>query len=471
MSFFVTLKERAQQIDSLLCINLDPQSANLENPTAQAALEYCQEIVAATSDLALAFKPNSAYFIQLGGKGIDALHTLTTSIPDNIPVILDGKRGDVGSAAVAYARAAFETIGGQAVTWNPYFGYDAILPFIENSDHGIFMIVKTANPGAADLQEMPLISGKPVYEHLAAISRTWNQDKNIGLMVSAADLSALRSVRKASPSAWLLTPDIATSGRKLETALQSGLRPDGFGMLVPIACGTLSPEEFRETAKAIKEEVNQARHTKIAAPPEVDYYQYTQLAQDLFTHGCVQFGDFTIEDGIQSPIFIDLRILTSIPRLLTHVASAYVPFLESLTFDLIAAIPYSGFPIGTAISIQGNWPLIYPRKEILPGDDKVRVEGVFHPGDRAVLIDDLTTTGNTKFESIKTLTKEQITVQDIVVLIDRESGGNQKLVNAGYRLHAIFTLTKLSEMLLGEGLITTEQVQAVLNFIEQTAKP
>ncbi|MFN2146629.1 MAG: orotate phosphoribosyltransferase, partial [Anaerolineales bacterium] len=157
------------------------------------------------------------------------------------------------------------------------------------------------------------------------------------------------------------------------------------------------------------------------------------------------------------------------PRLLFQVASAYLPFLESLTFDRLAVIPYTGLPIGTAVGLQGNYPVIYPRKEPRPGEPQAAIEGIFNPGERAAVIDDMTTTGITKFAIIEHLRQQKVEVEDILVLIDRESGANQKLVNAGYRLHAVFTLTQLCSILKDQSHITQEQADAVAKFIQQTA--
>ena len=161
-------------------------------------------------------------------------------------------------------------------------------------------------------------------------------------------------------------------------------------------------------------------------------------------------------------------MLASHPTLLFKVASAYYLILESLTFDRMAAIPYTAIPIGTAVSLQGKWPLIYPRKELKEYGTKAKIEGEYQSGERIVVLDDLTTTGISKFEIIETLTLEGLQVEDIVVLIDRESGANEKLVNAGLRLHAVFTLTKLVSILGEQGLITADQEQTVENFIQDS---
>ena len=468
MSFFSSLEKRARQINSLLCIGLDPHIHDLPEPTAQAALDFCTRLVQATQDLALVFKPNIAFFEALGSQGYQALQSLIASIPPEVPVLLDAKRGDIASTADAYAHAAFDILGAHAITLNPYLGFDSITPFIKDPDRGAFLVCKTSNPGSSDIQDIPLVSGKPVYEHLASLARTWNSLDNIGLVVGATHPPALKRVRKAAPSIWILAPGIGAQGGELEDALRAGLRPDGLGMVIPISRGISRAQNPRQAAESFVNQINSLRKNWGQTAHRFDPYQHRDIAKALFEAGCIKFGDYTLKSGVQSPIYIDLRILASHPTLLFKVASAYYLILESLTFDRLGAIPYTAIPIGTAVSLQGKWPLIYPRKEVKQYGTMAKIEGQYHSGERVVVLDDLTTTGSSKFEIIETLTQEGLHVEDIVVLIDRESGANEKLINAGFRLHAVFTLSNLVALLHAQGLVTVEQRQAVEQFIHQS---
>lgn len=470
MSFFTNLEERARKINSLLCIGLDPHIQDLPEPTAKAALQFCQNLVNATQDLALCYKPNIAFFEALGIEGMQALMELIESIPDNIPVILDAKRGDIASTADAYAYAAFEVYKANAITLNPYLGFDSITPFIKDARNGAFLLCKTSNPGADDLQDIPLVSGMPVYEYLATLAKTWNTQNNIGLVVGATQPEALQKVREASPTLWILAPGLGTQGGDMLSALQAGLRVDGLGMIFPVSRGISRAEDPRKTAEQYVAQINQYRETFIANPQSIDRFHHMALAKALFEAGCIQFGDFTLKSGIKSPIYIDLRRLVSHPKLLFKISRAYYLILESLTFDRIAAIPYSGLPIATAVSLQGKWPMIYPRKKTKDNGTKVPIEGVYNPMDRIAVIDDLTTTGSSKFEVIEKLISEKMHVEDIVVLIDRESGADEELAAAGFRLHAVYSLSSLTDALFQQNLITGEQKQAVSDFIQESAK-
>ena len=184
--------------------------------------------------------------------------------------------------------------------------------------------------------------------------------------------------------------------------------------------------------------------------------------------GVLRFGDFTLKSGISSPIYIDLRRLIGFPELLVRVGNAFSQVLRSLQFDHLAALPYAGLPIGTAVSLAGDWSMVYPRKETKSYGTHAEVEGVFTAGQRVVLIDDLATTGGSKFEAIEKLNAVGLTVKDVVVLIDRESGASEDLSKSGYQLHAIFTLTELIQDWHAEGLITQDQVEKIGKFLQET---
>lgn len=167
------------------------------------------------------------------------------------------------------------------------------------------------------------------------------------------------------------------------------------------------------------------------------------LAQTLFDIGAIQFGDFVLHSGQRSPVYLDLRLLVSFPAALRQVAQAYTQILQTLSFDLLAAYPYAALPIGTAIALEMNAPLIYPRKEQKAYGTGKRIEGQWQPGQRAVLIEDLITSGASILQAIETLHAAGLLVRDVVVLIDREQGGRAALQARGYQLHAVMTLTQV----------------------------
>jgi len=455
MGFFLSLEKRINAVESLLCIGLDPHPDDLNQFTAESARTFCLRLIQETSDFAAAFKPNAAFFEALGPEGIAALRDIITAVPDGIPVILDAKRGDISSTARAYAQAAFDTIGADAVTINPYLGKDAVDPFISDPEKGVFLLCKTSNPGAADLQDLLLtfnrwlgsgsVNSYPfsvtLYEYVAQLAQNWNTNNNLGLVVGATQPKSLARVRAAAPDLWILAPGVGAQGGDLRAALQAGLRADGLGMLIPVSRGISRAENSRQVAKKLREEINLQRSN--LQPSIFTTNPISQLADGLLEAGCIQFGRFTLRSGIESPIYIDLRRLVGYPQLLSLVADAYIQILYQLKFDHLAALPYAALPIASAVSLQGGWTMIYPRKELKSYGTKAQIEGVYKPGEKAVVLDDLISTGGSKFDGIEKLESAGLRVEDVVVLIDRSSDSGGELVHRGYKLHSVVTISKL----------------------------
>jgi len=475
-SFFSLLDERARGTGSLLCIGLDPHPADLPQPTAQAALDFCRRLIDATSGLALAYKPNAAFFEAFGAPGWSALREVIAAVPPGVPVILDVKRGDIASTAEAYARAAFDTLGAHAITLSPYLGRDSLEPWLADPLHGAFLLCKTSNPGSADLQDLPLAAGDVpllLYEKVALLASQWNQRGNLGLVVGATHPEALARVRALAPGLWFLVPGVGAQGGDLPAALQAGLREDGLGMLIPVSRAISRATNTREAALRLNESIAgsaSARHTPTPATQSASRPPFSlDLARALLAEGCVRFGQFTLKSGQVSPIYLDLRLLVSRPALLARVAAAYRALLPSLSFDRLAAIPYAALPIAVALSLQTGLPMLYPRKEAKAYGTRAEIEGEFNPGETALLIDDLATTGGSKFEALEKLTQAGLVVRDVLVLIDRQSGAAESLAQAGLRLHAVFTLHGLLDFWETERLITHAQAAAVREFLRQPA--
>jgi uridine monophosphate synthetase len=190
------------------------------------------------------------------------------------------------------------------------------------------------------------------------------------------------------------------------------------------------------------------------------------LSTRLFEAGCIQFGTFTLKSGLTSPIYLDLRLLVSHPPLLREVARAMANTARELMFERIAAVPYAGLPIGVALALEMNWPLIYPRREVKEHGTRRAIEGYFQPGETALVVDDLITRGDSKLEAIAPLEAADLTVRDVLVLIDREQGGAEDLARRGYRLHAILRLSELLDALRESARITPDQHAQVLRYLE-----
>ena len=268
-SFFTFLERRVDDCSSLLCVGLDPHISDIKKPTAASALDFCLNLVKQTAPYAAAFKPNAAFFEVFGADGwtalkqvIEAIQAESNRLGSMIPVILDAKRGDIASTAEAYAKSAFETLGANCITLSPYLGKDSIDPFIQNSEKGVFLLCKTSNPGSGDLQDIVLSDGDLLYEHVAKLAQTWNTKNNIGLVVGATHVDAMKRVRAAAPDLWFLAPGVGAQSGELASAMKAGLRKDGKGILIPISRGIsraenpgLAAAEFRDQILSIKREM------------------------------------------------------------------------------------------------------------------------------------------------------------------------------------------------------------------------
>lgn len=229
MTFLEKLLAAERQNHSLLCVGLDPEPARLPEglralPTEKAVVQFCRAIIEATAPYASVFKPNLAFFEVLGPEGMIALQEVVRAIPAHIPVIADAKRGDIGNTASRYAAAIFETYGCDAVTVNPYLGYDAVAPFLAYRERGVILLCRTSNPSARDFQDLSVQDDngqlRPLYEVVAGRVQNWNDEAgNCSLVVGATYPQELRAIRAICPDLPILVPGIGAQGGDLETSV------------------------------------------------------------------------------------------------------------------------------------------------------------------------------------------------------------------------------------------------------------
>ena len=276
MGFIHKLRARWQQADSLVCVGLDPDPAKFPDAFVDdenALFSFCRDIVDATAPYACAFKPQIAYFAAHNG-GEAALQRLVAHIngahPD-VPVILDAKRGDIGSTAAQYAVEAFERYGADAVTLNPYMGRDSADPFLQYNDRGCVFLCHTSNPGARDFQELTVPDGsgggEPLYQRIArTIAGEWNADGNCALVVGATFPEELKVIRGIVGDMPLLIPGIGAQGGDIEAVVRNGRTADGTGLVINSSRGILYAssgagyaEAAADAARDLRDAINRFR--------------------------------------------------------------------------------------------------------------------------------------------------------------------------------------------------------------------
>jgi len=192
-----------------------------------------------------------------------------------------------------------------------------------------------------------------------------------------------------------------------------------------------------------------------------------ELYAKLFDIGCIKFGEFKLKSGIMSPVYVDFRILVSHPDALKMVAEKMVEMVRPLEFDRIAGLPYAGLPIAVAMSLEGNLPMIYPRKEVKDYGTGKSIEGEYEQGERVLIVDDVITDGGAKIEAIQPLAWAGLEVKDVAVILDREQGGAEILAGMGYKLHALMTLSQALDSLVRQGRVFEEMRDNVRTFIAE----
>jgi len=481
-NFFDKLTRAAERNQSLLCVGLDPipeqipeQHRHPQGDVIAGILAWNKAVIEQTADQVCAYKPNIAFYEALGLPGLSLLRQTLALIPSEIPVLLDAKRGDMGPTAAAYARACFDDLGVDAVTLSPYLGHDSVDPFAKYEGKGLFVLCHTSNPSAGEFQELEIndwrtldrAPNQPLYLRVAQVATRWSP--NVGLVVGATYPEAIAAVRQAAPQAWFLVPGIGAQGGDLEATLAAGLRADGLGVVINASRGICLAADPRAAAQELRRAIEQARAQRFQPAtvnaPSGPNKALQSLITELADLQAVKFGSFTLASGMQSPIYIDLRLLVSKPALLARAATEYANILNGLPCDRIAGVPYAALPIGTAVAIEADKPLIYLRKEAKAHGLGKDIEGAWQPGERVVIIEDLITSGGSTIQTAERLRAAGLIVEHVIVLIDREQGGVQNLAAAGITAHSVFKLTTLLDTLVHAEKLDVTKQQEVLAFI------
>ncbi|MGO8694294.1 MAG: orotidine-5'-phosphate decarboxylase [Rectinemataceae bacterium] len=496
MNFFSRLEKLVDAKGTCLCIGLDPRIDPERADPFAAILAANRRIIDATAPYAAMYKPNMAFYEVFGPAGLEALEATLELIPEDIPVLLDAKRCDIGATAEAYARSLFGRLAADAVTLSPYMGRDAVDPFLAYGGRGVFLLCRTSNPDAGFLQDLRVRGGcgreercggiavassgdgtEELYLRAARECTAWSD--SVGLVVAGNDTIALRAVRSVAKSAWFLAPGIGSQGGKADEAFAAGARSDGMGILVVAARSVAEAPDPAVAARTLRDTIETSRFRgaevrAAARGPSVpmpaarrgDRHLKESLMSALLETECFRLGDFLLKSGQRSPFYIDLRRLISDPAALSLAGEAYAALAYGLDYDRIAGIPAAALPLATAASLRIGKPLVWPRMPAKEHGTGNKVEGIFREGERLLLLDDLITTGASKLEAAEILRGEGLVVDELAVLVERGRRGRRDMAEVDIRLHAFIQVNELFAACERLGMIDTARRKELEDYVE-----
>jgi len=405
---------------------------------------------------AVAYKPNAAFFEALGPSlGVSTLSRVIKAIPNEIPVLLDVKRGDIGSTAAAYADACYDPKGlnADAVTLSPLMGWDSVKPFVTGkySDKGAFVLCKTSNPGSNDILALDLTAEKTVYEQIAHLAGSWSKTAAeesgvtssspcLGLVVGATDAVALAKARKAAgPNVWILAPGVGAQGGDLDAACLAGMNSEGNGLLVPVSRGISRASDIASAAEKLKLNIRDAKsrvlNTKASTSDQTDEVQPYQKAflEFSLSQGVLKFGSFVLKSGRTSPYFFNAGLFAS-GAALYKLGKAYAAAIMaseqlcpngSIIFDVIFGPAYKGISLGAVVSaaLYSDYNVdvgfAYDRKEAKDHGEGGKLVGAAMKDKRVLVIDDVITAGTAIRQSHTLLSNIGANTVGVVIALDR----------------------------------------------------
>jgi len=472
MTFFDKLNTAIARNDSLLFLGLDPNPEMLPQHKTGELIEdlwtWLQFLIIETADLVCAYKPTLGFYEALGSRGLELLERTLAAIPSDIPIILDAKHSDLNTSTT-FARTIFQHWQVDAVTINGYAGQDHAASFLVHPDKAVFVLCCTSNPGAIALQQYPQ-NESPFYLHLAKEAKMWGTPEQLGFEVGTTSSEVMRQVRAIAPERLILARSIWGEEGNINQLLTAGLNANGNGLLVPVSQDILNQDNPAKEIYSLRQKVNQIRTESSQEDsncsvwlPDVcllEKHPHFDLILQLYDIECILFGDFVQASGATFSYYIDLRKIISNPQIFHQILLAYADILKNLNFERIAGIPYGSLPTATGLSLHLNKPMIFPRKEVKAHGTRRLIEGLFHPGETVVVVDDILISGKSAMEGAAKLESAGLNVEDIVVFIDHEQGVKDRLHQNGYRAHSVLTLSEITETLHQAGRINDEQLKA-----------
>jgi len=478
MDFFEKLHGAIAQNQSLLFVGLDPNPEMMPSCYCKSGdngsmidelWDWLQDQITQTAELVCAYKPTFGFYKALGAPGLELLDKTLRAIPDQIPIILDAKHGDLNTSTI-FAQTIFTEWQVDAVTLSPYSGQDHVAPFLVYPDKAVFVLCCTSNPGAIALQQYPT-SESPLYLQVVKEAKTWGTPEQLALEVGTTNAEVFTQIRTLAPERMILARSIwAEGGCNLTQILTAGLNSEGDGLLIPVPLDMLISENPVAQIQSLREEINQTRQQIIHQASACDLWMpdvcflekhpHQDLILQLYDIGCILFGNFVQASGAIFPYYIDLRKIISNPQIFHQMLSAYADILQNLSFDRIAGIPYGSLPTATGLALRLHHPMIFPRKEVKAHGTRRVIEGNFHPGEM-VVVDDILISGKSVMAGAEKLKSAGLKVEDIVVFLDHEQGVKDRLRENGYRAHSVLTISEITETLYQAGRINQEQFETL----------
>jgi uridine monophosphate synthetase len=500
VGFFVQLTDAIAERQSLLVTGLDPNPEMLQawahrrgmggRSFLSQARHWIKAVIEATAPHVCAYKPSLGFYQALGSTGLELLREVRELVPLDIPLIIDAKHGDLNSSS-ALAHYVFRDLGADAVTLSPLPGQDIAAPFLLYPEKAVVVTCHSSNPAARLIQHHPS-EEDPLFVRIVRECQLWATPEQLLLEVGTSDPEILARVRREAPERFLILRSLWGEEDRLDALLEAGLSPSADGLLLPLPQNLLVEDDIAERAAELKQRIeSRRRHWLESRPASGDdtcslwlpggngtngnghgashgssdggggVDPLAPLILDLFDIGCLLFGEYVQASGAVFNYYIDLRQIISDPNLFHRVLHAYAGQLEPLAFDRIAGIPYGSLPTATGLSLQLHKPLIYPRKEVKAHGARRLIEGDFEEGDRVVVVDDILITGGSVLEGIAKLESSGLRVNDVVVFIDHggehDRHARERLAKAGYRVHAVLDIPRITRVLHRAGRLTDEQ--------------
>ncbi|HYP42131.1 MAG TPA: orotidine-5'-phosphate decarboxylase, partial [Chloroflexia bacterium] len=395
----LTWAERVREViatqQSILCVGLDPIYEKLpaEYKTGDVSWDifsYNRRIIDGAAPFAAAFKPQYKCYSAEGVPGIAALRLTCDYVKQkypHIPIILDAKYADIGHVLERCAHEAFDLFGVDAVTAMPSPGRQALAPLISRAGQGCFMVVRTSNPGADELQDLPTLGGEPLYVEITRrIAQGWNEAGNVGLVAPATEPRVLAEVRAAAPHLPILCPGVGAQGGEVEAAVRAGLDADGAGLLINVSRAIMEAPDPGEAARRWRGQMEGARQgSGVKGQGSGIVGQVARIRDvvvEMFKIGAIRFEPVTLKSGLVSPYYNNLRLLASYPQLLRKTSRLLAETMREAGIepDVLIGIAEAGIPLAVGLSQHTSIPAGYVRSAAKAHGTKRMVEGAWKEG-------------------------------------------------------------------------------------------